>query len=90
MDYLRAKGIRVVASLDDMLLIGKTNEETESAFRTMVALPEELGFVLNTISGHPGLPQCKVQADIVSAKPDCMTISSTACNDSSTTTLPWF
>ena len=48
LSHLRSKGIRMVAYLDDLLLIGKTKEETESVFRTTVALLEELGFVVNS------------------------------------------
>ena len=48
LSHLRAKGIRMIAYLDDILLIGKTKEETERAFRTTVTLLEELGFVVNS------------------------------------------
>ena len=44
---LRQRGIRVIAYLDDLLIIGKTKEEAEAAFSQVKSLLESLGFVIN-------------------------------------------
>ena len=44
---LRAKGIRLVAYLDDLLIIGKDKECAEEAFQTTKSLLQALGFVVN-------------------------------------------
>ena len=44
---LRAKGIRLVAYLDDILNIGKDKECAEEAFQTTKSLLQALGFVVN-------------------------------------------
>ena len=44
---LRAAGIRLVAYLDDFLIIGRTKEDAEAAFRKTKNLLQSLGFVIN-------------------------------------------
>ena len=44
---LRAAGIRLVAYLDDFLIIGKTKKEAEAAFQRAKNLLQSLGFVIN-------------------------------------------
>ena len=50
---LRAKGIRVVAYLDDFLIIGRTISEAEAAYRDTKQLMETLGFVVNEEKSEP-------------------------------------
>ena len=44
---LRSKGVRLIAYLDDILIIGKTRLEAERAFQEMKQFLESLGFVVN-------------------------------------------
>ena len=44
---LREKGIRLIAYLDDFLLIGKTKNQAEESFQKTKTLMESLGFVIN-------------------------------------------
>ena len=44
---LRAAGICLVAYLDDLLIIGKTKEETEAAYHRTKTLLQSLGFMIN-------------------------------------------
>ena len=45
--HLRAKGLRLVAYLDDILLIGKDKADAELAYHQAKQLLEDLGFVIN-------------------------------------------
>ena len=68
MPLLRRIGIHIVIYLDDMLIIGRTREETIALRDTVILLLPRLGFVINqgmivsskeiTIS----LPQKKLQS----------------------------
>ena len=44
---LRETGIRLIAYLDDFLLIGKTKNQAEESFQKTKTLMESLGFVIN-------------------------------------------
>ena len=44
---LRERGIRLIAYLDDFLIVGKSKKETEQAFQETKVLMESLGFVIN-------------------------------------------
>ena len=56
--HLRAKGLRLVAYLDDMLIIGSNKVEAEKAYRRTKQLLEELGFVINRKKSQPQAAQC--------------------------------
>ena len=45
--HLRAKGLRIIAYLDDILIIGKSKAEAEKAYQQAKHLLEDLGFVIN-------------------------------------------
>ena len=56
--HLRAKGLRLVAYLDDILIIGKNKAETEQAYLQTKELLESLGFVINVEKSLPEASQC--------------------------------
>ena len=45
--HLRSKGVRLIAYLDDLLIIGKDKREAEEAYQNAKSLMESLGFVIN-------------------------------------------
>ena len=45
--HLRSKGVRLIAYLDDLLIIGKDKRETEEAYQNAKSLMESLGIVIN-------------------------------------------
>ena len=45
--HLRSKGVRLIAYLDDLLIIGKDKREAEEAYQNAKSLLESLGFVIN-------------------------------------------
>ena len=45
--YLRSKGVRLIAYLDDILIIGRDKGEAEEAYQNAKSLMESLGFVIN-------------------------------------------
>ena len=47
LEALRAVGARLVAYLDDFLILGRTKEEAEAAFQRTKNMLQSLGFVIN-------------------------------------------
>ena len=56
--HLRAKGLRLVAYLDDILITGKNRAEAEKAYHQAKQLLEDLGFVINLEKSQPKATQC--------------------------------
>ena len=56
--HLRAMGLRIVAYLDDILLIGRNRTEAESAYHQAKQLLEDLGFVINQEKSQSEATQC--------------------------------
>ena len=54
---LRSKGIRLIAYLDDLLIIGKTKAEAEKAFQETKQLLESLGFIVSEEKSQPKATQ---------------------------------
>ena len=44
---ISSKGVRLIAYLDDLLIIGKDKREAEEAYRNAKNLMESLGIVIN-------------------------------------------
>ena len=55
--HLRAKGLRLVAYLDDILVIGKNQGEAEEAYRQTKSHLDSLGFVVNREKSQPAASQ---------------------------------
>ena len=54
---LRSKGVRLIAYLDDILIIGKTRLKVERAFQETKQFLESLGFVVNEEKSQPKATQ---------------------------------